>query len=396
MKIHEYQAKELLKKFGVPVPSGELALSVAEAVAAAQSIGFPVVIKAQIHAGGRGKGGGVKVAKTAEEAKRFAHAILGMNLVTHQTGPEGQRVKKILVEKGCRITRELYLGAVLDRASSQITLMASAEGGVEIEEVAAKRPEKIFKLPIDPVGGVSESEASTIAKKLGLEGALTKKFVTFVKTLYEAYKKSDCSLAEINPLVLTEEGDLLALDAKINFDDNALFRHPEFESLRDLDEEDPKEIEAKKFGLSYISLNGNIGCMVNGAGLAMATMDIIKLAGGEPANFLDVGGGATAEQVTAAFKLILADPKVRAILVNIFGGIMKCDTIAQGIVTAAKEIHIQVPVVVRLQGTNVELGKKILRESGLNLTSEDELGKAASIAVQQAQNPKYETRNKSQ
>jgi succinyl-CoA synthetase beta subunit len=384
MKIHEYQGKEILRRFGVPTPEGRLALSVAEAVAAAKELGLPVVVKAQIHAGGRGKGGGVKLAKTVEEAEAHAKAILGMTLVTHQTGPEGKTVKKLLIEKGCAIARELYLGAVLDRATSRVTIMASSEGGMDIEEVAARHPEKIFKMAVDPAAGVDEGKTRETAQKLGFDAALSQKFVTFVKALYEAYVKGDFSLAEINPLVVTASGDLLALDAKINFDDNALFRHPDYESLRDLDEEDAAEIEAKKHDLSYISLSGNIGCMVNGAGLAMATMDIIKLHGGEPANFLDVGGGATAEKVTAAFKLILADPKVKGILVNIFGGIMKCDTIATGVVQAAREVHIQVPVVVRLQGTNVDLGKKILQESGLNLISEDDLSKAADRIVKEA------------
>ncbi|MBI4197191.1 MAG: ADP-forming succinate--CoA ligase subunit beta [Deltaproteobacteria bacterium] len=381
MKIHEYQGKELLKKFGVPVPEGQAAFSIDEALRIAKRLPLPLVVKAQIHAGGRGKGGGVKVAKTEEEAVSHIRNIFGMKLVTHQTGPEGKIVKRLLIEKGCQIKRELYLGAVLDRVTSRVTLMASSDGGVEIEEVAEKSPEKILKIAVDPLTGVDEKEAERIAQKLGFDRTLTRQFLPFVKSLYQAYLQSDCSLLEINPLVVTEEGELLALDAKINFDDNALFRHPEFESWRDLEEEDPKEVEAKKHGLSYISLNGTIGCMVNGAGLAMATMDIIKLAGGEPANFLDVGGGATAEQVTNAFKIILADPKVKAILVNIFGGIMKCDTIAQGIVAAAKEVRLKVPVVVRLQGTNVDLGKKILADSGLALISEDHLGKAAEKVV---------------
>jgi len=387
MKIHEYQGKEILGKYGVPTPEGRVAFSVAEAVQAAKELGLPVVVKAQIHAGGRGKGGGVKLATTVEEAEAHAKAILGMKLVTHQTGPEGKIVKKLLVEKGCRIDRELYLGMVLDRTSSRVTLMASTEGGMDIEEVAAKHPEKILKMPIDPKAGIDEKETLQIAEKLHFDAELGKKFLGFVKALYEAYTKGDFSLAEVNPLITTAEGNLLALDAKINFDDNALFRHSEYEALRDLDEEDPAEIEAKKHDLSYISLDGNIGCMVNGAGLAMATMDIIKLHGGEPANFLDVGGGATAEKVTAAFKIILADPQVKGILVNIFGGIMKCDTIATGVVQAAKEVHIQVPVVVRLQGTNVDLGKKILQESGLNLVSEDDLSKAADKIVALATSP---------
>ncbi len=384
MKIHEYQGKEILRKYGVPTPKGRMVTSVADAITVAQALGLPVVVKAQIHAGGRGKGGGVKLAKTIQEAEAHAKAILGMKLVTHQTGPEGKIVKKLLIEKGCEIARELYLGVVLDRATSRVTIMASAEGGVEIEEVAAKHPEKIFKMAVDPIAGVSEKEAEGIGARLGFDGPLSKKFASFVRALYEAFVKADCSLAEINPLVVTKQSDLLALDAKINFDDNALFRHPEFEELRDLDEEDPAEIEAKKHDLSYISLDGTIGCMVNGAGLAMATMDIIKLHGGSPANFLDVGGGATADKVTEAFKLILADSKVKAILVNIFGGIMRCDTIATGVVQAAKEVHIKVPVIVRLQGTNVDLGKKILKDSGLNLISEDSLDKAAEKVVQMA------------
>ncbi|HEX5037888.1 MAG TPA: ADP-forming succinate--CoA ligase subunit beta [bacterium] len=384
MKIHEYQGKEILRKYGVPTPEGCVAFSVEDAVKTAKELGLPVVVKAQIHAGGRGKGGGVKLAKTIDEAEANAKAILGMTLVTHQTGPEGKVVKKLLIEKGCQIARELYLGAVLDRVTSRVTIMASSEGGMDIEEVAAKHPEKILKIGVDPVAGVDERIVKDVAGKLGFDAGLSEKFVTFVKALYEAYVKGDFSLAEINPLVVTGDGNLLALDAKINFDDNALFRHPDYETLRDLDEEDAAEIEAKKYDLSYISLNGNIGCMVNGAGLAMATMDIIKLAGGEPANFLDVGGGATAEKVTAAFKIILADPKVKGILVNIFGGIMKCDTIATGVVQAARDVKIQVPVVVRLQGTNVDLGKKILNESGLKLISEDDLSKAADRIVKEA------------
>jgi len=384
MNIHEYQGKEILQKYGVPVLRGQVAFSVEEATQVAQKLGFPVVVKAQIHAGGRGKGGGVKVAKNLEEAKTYIQNILGMTLITHQTGPEGKKVKKIFIEQGCEIARELYLGAVLDRATSHVTFMASSEGGMEVEEVAAHNPEKILKMGVEPSKGVNEAEARSIAKKLDLNEALSEKFVQFVKALYEAYMKGDCSLIEINPLVVTKQGELLALDAKLNFDDNALFRHPEYEALRDLDEEDPAEIEAKKYDLSYISLDGNIGCMVNGAGLAMATMDIIKVSGGEPANFLDVGGGATAEKVTAAFKIILADPKVKGILINIFGGIMKCDTIANGVVTAAREVKIKVPVVVRLQGTNVDLGKKILQESGLPLVSEDNLTKAAAKIVELA------------
>ncbi len=382
MKIHEYQGKEILRKYGVPVPEGQITYDVDEAVSAADSLGYPVVVKAQIHAGGRGKGGGVKLVKDQAAAREAADAILGMNLVTHQTGPEGKLVKKVLIEKGCDIARELYLGATLDRVTSHVTFMASAEGGMDIEEVAAKSPEKIFKLPVDPAAGVDEGQARDIAAKLGLDGDLGATFYDFVTKLYSAYVEADCSLVEINPLVVTGDNKLLALDAKINFDDNALFRHPDYQELRDLDEEEPGEMAANEHDLSYIKLDGNVGCMVNGAGLAMATMDIIKHYGGEPANFLDVGGGATAEKVTEAFKIILGDPHVKAILVNIFGGIMRCDVIAEGVVAAAKEVHIKVPVVVRLQGTNVELGKKILEESGLDLISEDDLAKAAQKVVE--------------
>ncbi|MFO1463387.1 MAG: ADP-forming succinate--CoA ligase subunit beta [bacterium] len=385
MKIHEYQGKEILKKYGVPVPEGQLALSVNEAYQAAQRLGGVTVVKAQIHAGGRGKGGGVKVAKTPEQARDYAQQILGMMLKTHQTGPEGQEVKKVWIEKGCNIDKEFYLGMVLDRASSRVTVMASTEGGMEIEEVAAKHPEKILKVAIDPAVGLQAYQGRQLGFGLGLPAALVNKFVKFASSLARAFMEADCSLLEINPLVLTKEGDLLALDAKVNFDDNALFRHPEYEELRDLDEENPNEIEAKKFDLSYISLEGNIGCMVNGAGLAMATMDIIKLYGGEPANFLDVGGGATAEKVTAAFKIILSDPSVKAILVNIFGGIMKCDVIATGVVAAAKEIGLKVPLVVRLLGTNMELGKKILAESGLPIISADRMDEAAEKVVKAIQ-----------
>jgi succinyl-CoA synthetase beta subunit len=384
MKIHEYQGKEILKKYDVPVPRGRVAHSVEEAVQIAQDLGGVTVVKAQIHAGGRGKGGGVKVAKNLEEVRQYAGDILGMQLITHQTGPEGQTVKKVLIEEGCDIGRELYLGATLDRATSQVTVMASSEGGTEIEEVAATNPEKILKLSIDPATGVDVAAAKVIGEKLDLQRDLPDKFADFVQKLYTAYIQTDCSLAEINPLVVTKGGDLLALDAKINFDDNALFRHPELEELRDYDEEDPAETEAAKYDLSYISLDGSIGCMVNGAGLAMATMDIIKLHGAEPANFLDVGGGATKEKVAEAFKIILSDTKVKAVLINIFGGIMKCDIIAEGVVAAAKEMNIKVPIVVRLQGTNVDLGKKILEESGLALISEDNLSKAAERIVKEA------------
>lgn len=377
MKIHEYQAKEVLKKFGVAVPEGRVAVSVDEAYEIAKSMGGVTVVKAQIHAGGRGKGGGVKVCQTPDDAREAAKAIIGMNLVTHQTGPEGQKVKKVWIEKGSNIAKELYLGIVLDRSAERVTIMASSEGGMDIEEVAAKNPEKIMKVAVDPAVGFQAFEGRKLAFGLGLEAGLVRKFVSFVEGLYNAYTQTDCSMAEINPLVITKEGDILALDAKISFDDNALYRHPWIEELRDLDEEDPAETEAKKFNLNYVSLNGNIGCMVNGAGLAMSTMDIIKLHGAEPANFLDVGGGATAENVTAAFKIILKDPKVKAILINIFGGIVKCDMIADGIITAAKEVKVQVPLVVRLQGTNVNEGRDLLAKSGLNIVTAETLSEAA-------------------
>ncbi len=381
MKIHEYQGKELLKKFGVAVPKGEVAFTVDEAVKIARELGGVVVVKAQIHAGGRGKGGGVKICKTLNEVKDAAGKILGMKLVTHQTGPEGKIVKKLLVEKGSNIARELYLGMTLDRTNSKVTLMASSEGGMEIEKVAAENPEKIFKLAIDPFGGIDSVAVKNIAGKLKLSGGLDEKFCGFVSALYKAYTELDASLAEINPLVVTKEGEVIALDAKINLDDNAFFRHPEFTALLDPDEEDSMELQAKKFDLNYISLNGNIGCMVNGAGLAMATMDIIKLYGGEPANFLDVGGGATKENVAEAFKIILHDPKVKAILINIFGGIVKCDMIAEGIVAAAKEVNIKVPLVVRLQGTNCEIGAGIIKKSGLNIISANGFAEAAKKVV---------------
>jgi succinyl-CoA synthetase beta subunit len=381
MKIHEYQGKELLRKFGVPVPEGRIAFTPEEAYAVAKELGGTVVVKAQIHAGGRGKGGGIKVSKTADEARENAKKILHSNLVTHQTDPEGREVKKVLIEKGCEIAKELYLGMVLDRATARVTIMASREGGVEIEEVAAKSPEKILKVAVDPAVGFQPNQGRLLGFGLGLDKDLVGKFVKFVNGLYNVYMNCDCSLAEINPLVITKGGDLLALDAKINFDDNALYRHKELAELRDLDEEDSSEMEAKKHDLNYISLNGSIGCMVNGAGLAMATMDIIKLCGGEPANFLDVGGGATKENVTAAFKIILRDPKVKAILINIFGGIVKCDMVADGIVAAAREIGVKVPMVVRLQGTNVDAGRKILAGSGLNIIAADGFAEAAEKVV---------------
>ncbi len=385
MKVHEYQGKDILRRFGVAVPDGHVAFTVDEAVAAGGKLGkFPVVVKAQIHAGGRGKGGGVKLAKTAEELKTYASAILGMQLVTHQTGPKGQKVRKLLVEAGCNIARELYLGLLLDRESSRLTFLASNEGGMDIEEVAEKHPEKLLKITVDPAVGLSDYQVRQLSYFLKLEGPAQKAARKFFPAVYKAYLDMDCSLMEINPLVVTKEGDLLALDAKVNFDDNALYRHEDVEKMRDPDEEDAKEIEAKKYDLSYISLDGNVGCMVNGAGLAMATMDAIKYFGGEPANFLDVGGGATQEKVTAAFKIILSDKSVKAVLVNIFGGIAKCDVIANGVVGAAKEVGLKVPLVVRLEGTNVELGRKILKESGLPINSAEGVRDAAEKVVKAA------------
>jgi succinyl-CoA synthetase beta subunit len=382
MKIHEYQAKEIFKKYGVPVPRGHLALNADDAEKAARTLGTKVVVvKAQIHAGGRGKGGGVKLAKSPAEARELTGKILGMMLKTHQTGPEGQKVRKVYIEEGLDIAQELYLGMTLDRVTSRITFMASTEGGVEIEEVAAHHPEKILRETVDPAVGFLDFQGRKLAFGLGLKGDSVAKFVAFCRGLYRVYVDTDASLAEINPLVLLKDGGVVALDAKMNFDDNALYRHPELAELRDKDEEDPREAQAKEFDLAYISLDGNIGCMVNGAGLAMATMDTIKLVGGAPANFLDVGGGASKEKVTAAFKLILADPHVKAILVNIFGGIMKCDVIAEGVVAAAKEVHLGVPLVVRLEGTNVDKGKQILAGSGLPIISADNLRQAAEKAV---------------
>ncbi len=382
MNIHEYQAKELLLRMGVKVPEGKVAFTVDEAVANAKAIkGSVWVVKAQIHAGGRGKGGGVKVAKSIDEVEKAARSILGMQLVTHQTGPEGRKVHKVLVEAGCKIKKEYYVGCVVDRTTSRIVMMASSEGGMEIETVAAKTPEKIFKEVIDPAVGLAGFQARKLAFEIGIHPDAVGKAVKFFTALYNAFIKYDCSIAEINPLVETEDKDILALDAKLNFDDNGLFRHPDIMELRDLSEENPNEIEASKYGLSYISLEGSIGCLVNGAGLAMATMDIIKLAGGEPANFLDVGGGADKEKVTAAFKIILSDPHVKAILVNIFGGIMKCDIIADGVIAAAKEVGLKVPLVVRLEGTNAEKGKQILNSSGLRITAADGMGDAAQKVV---------------
>ncbi len=378
VNIHEYQGKEIFRKYGIPVPDGRIAKTADEAERIARELNSPVVVvKAQIHAGGRGKGGGVKVAKSPAEAREAASKILGMTLVTHQTGPEGKRVHTVLVEKGAKIVKELYLAVTLDREKGQLTYVVSTEGGMDIEEVAHKTPEKIIKVPVDPCTGVSGFHARKLGFALGLSGDTLKKFQDLALKLYRCYLEQDCSLVEVNPLIVTAEGDVFALDAKFNLDENASFRHKDWEGMRDLNEEDPRETEAKKFDLSYVALDGNIGCMVNGAGLAMATMDIIKLYGGEPANFLDVGGGANAEKVKAAFQLILSDKNVKAVLVNIFGGIMKCDVIAQGVIAAAREMGLNLPVVVRLEGTNVELGKKLLGESGLNLVSADGLADAA-------------------
>ncbi|MDH5748668.1 MAG: ADP-forming succinate--CoA ligase subunit beta [Rhodospirillales bacterium] len=382
MNIHEYQAKQLLAKFGVAVPRGGVAYTAQEAQSVAKDLGGSVwVVKAQIHAGGRGKGGGVKVVKSIEDVRSTADQMLGMTLVTHQTGPEGKEVKRVYIEEGCDIARELYLGVLIDRVTSRVTFMASTEGGMEIEEVAAKTPEKILKVVIDPATGIQPFHARQLAFGLGLEGKQVGAAVKFMIAMYNAFTGLDASLLEINPLVITGAGEVIALDAKMNFDDNALYRHKDVEALRDEDEEDPTELEAARHDLNYIKLDGSIGCMVNGAGLAMATMDIIKLYGGDPANFLDVGGGATKERVTTAFKLILSDPNVEGILVNIFGGIMRCDVIAEGVVAAAREVSLNVPLVVRLEGTNVELGKKILSESGLPIVSADNLADAAEKVV---------------
>ncbi len=382
MKIHEYQGKELFRKYGVTTPRGIACFGVDEAVEAARNLGGAVwVVKAQIHAGGRGKGGGVKVAKSLDEVREKARQILGMQLVTHQTGPQGQKVRRLLVEEGADIAKELYAGMVVDRQTQKVCLMASSEGGMDIEEVAARAPEKIHKVFVDPQTGLEDAAAADVARKIGVPEKSIPEASALLQSLYRCFWDTDASLAEINPLIVTGEGRVIALDSKMNFDDNALFRHPDIVAMRDLDEEDPLEIEASKYDLSYISLDGEIGCMVNGAGLAMATMDTIKLFGGEPANFLDVGGGATTEKVTAAFKIMLSNPKVKAILVNIFGGIMKCDTIAEGVVAAAKEVHLAVPLVVRMKGTNEDLGKKILRDSGLPIISADNMADAARKVV---------------
>ncbi len=382
MKIHEYQGKEILRQFGVPVPRGIAAFTVQEAVEAAQKLGGPIwVVKAQIHAGGRGKGGGVKVAKSIDDVKRLAGEILGMQLKTHQTGPEGQKVRRLYIEDGADIKNELYVSLVTDRATQKVALIASSEGGMDIEEVAHSTPEKIITEMIDPLTGITAEQSKKVAAAIGLTGASVDQAVDIFSKIYKCYMDTDASLVEINPLNADSKGNLMALDAKFNFDSNALFRHPEIVAYRDLDEEDPAEVEASKFDLAYISLDGNIGCLVNGAGLAMATMDTIKLFGGEPANFLDVGGGATPEKVTEAFKIMLKNPKVEGILVNIFGGIMKCDTIATGVITACKAVNLNVPLVVRMKGTNEELGKKMLAESGLPIIAADTMAEAATKIV---------------
>jgi len=385
MKIHEYQAKAILARHGVPVPRGEVAFNAAEAGDVARRLGGKVVVvKAQIHAGGRGKGGGVKLAKSSDEAERIAGGIIGMTLVTHQTGPEGRVVSRVLVEEGLEMTRELYLSVVLDRAAGKLVMMASAAGGMDIEEVAATTPEKIVRIAIEPGVGLVPFQARRLGFALGLDGALVGKAVKLMSALYETYLATDASLVEINPLVVTAAGDLLALDAKMNFDDNALYRHQDIKDLRDLGEEDRLEIEASKYSLNYIHLDGNIGCMVNGAGLAMATMDIIKLAGGEPANFLDVGGGASAEQIKNAFRILMSDKNVKAVLINIFGGILRCDVLAQGVIAAVTELGVRVPIVIRMEGTNVDEGKRLLRESGMNFTTADSMGEAATKVVELA------------
>ncbi len=382
MKIHEYQGKEILKKYGVPVPRGIPCFSVEDAMKAAESLGGPVwVVKAQIHAGGRGKGGGVKVAKSLDEVKSYASGILGMQLVTHQTGPEGQRVRRLLVEEGADIQTELYVGIVVDRETQLVTLMASSEGGMDIEEVAEKTPEKIHKVSVKPKEGLTDAQADDLATKIGIPKGSLPQARKVLQGLYQAFWDTDASLAEINPLILTGDGKVVALDAKLNFDSNALFRHADIVEMRDLDEEDPAEIEASKFDLAYIQLDGNIGCLVNGAGLAMATMDTIKLFGGEPANFLDVGGGATTEKVTEAFKIMLRNPNLKAILVNIFGGIMRCDVIAEGVIAASKAVGLKVPLVVRMKGTNEDIGKKMLADSGLPIISANTMGEAAKQVV---------------
>lgn len=382
MNIHEYQAKEILRKYGVATLKGKVAFSAEEAVNAAKDIGGNLwVVKAQIHAGGRGKGGGVKIAKSLDEVRDLSQKMIGMTLVTHQTGPEGKKVHKVFIEQGCNIAKEYYVACLVDRATGRVAMMGSSEGGMDIEEVAAHNPDAIKKIDIDPVTGLMPYQARELAFAIGVPNTSVNKAANFMIGLHKAFVDSDCSIAEINPLVLTKEGDIICLDAKMNFDSNALYRHKDIVELRDLNEEEPTEIEASKFDLAFIKLDGNIGCLVNGAGLAMATLDIIKLNGESPANFLDVGGGANKEKVTAAFKIILKDPNVKGILVNIFGGIMKCDIIADGVIAASKEVGLKVPLVVRLEGTNVELGKKMLRESGLNITPADDLADAAQKIV---------------
>ncbi len=384
MKIHEYQAKAILGEFGVPVPRGRVATTAAEAAGIARELGGTVVVKAQIHAGGRGKGGGVKLAASPQEAEQAAAAILGMMLRTHQTGPEGQRVERVLVEEGMEIRQELYLGIVIDRTVGLPVIMASSAGGMEIEEVARTRPDAIAKAHVDPAAGIRDFHTRKLGFGLGLRGDHFKVAADFIGRLYRAFEQKDCSLAEINPLVVTADGRLLALDAKMNFDDNALFRHPDIQALRDLGEESPLEVEASKHGLNYIKLDGTVGCMVNGAGLAMATMDIIKLAGGEPANFLDVGGGANAEQIENAFRILISDPHVKAVLINIFGGILRCDRLAEGLIRAVKTLSVPLPIVIRMEGTNVELGRQMLRDSGLNFIAARGMRDAAAQAVKAA------------
>jgi succinyl-CoA synthetase beta subunit len=382
VKIHEYQAKSVLARFGVPVPRGEVVFTPAEVGEIARRLGGDVVVvKAQIHAGGRGKGGGVKLAKSAQEAEELAKQMIGMTLVTHQTGPEGKKVGRVLIEEGLQIERELYLSILIDRAAEAPVIIASAAGGMDIEEVAAKEPEKILREHIDRGAGIAPFQARKLAFGMGLQGGAVNKLVKLLDSIYKAFLDTDASMIEINPLILTKGGDLLALDAKVSFDDNALYRHPDLRELRDITEEDPLEVEASKFSLNYIRLDGNIGCMVNGAGLAMATMDIIKLAGGEPANFLDVGGGANAEQIKNAFRILMADKNVKAVLINIFGGILRCDVLAQGVIAAVTELHVPVPIVVRMEGTNVEEGKRMLKESGLKFTTADSMGEAADQVV---------------
>jgi succinyl-CoA synthetase beta subunit len=389
MNVHEYQGKEILRKFGVATPRSIPCFSVDEAVKAAETLGGKVwVVKAQIHAGGRGKGGGVKVAKSIDEVRTYAKQILGMTLITHQTGPEGRLVKRLLIEEGADIKKELYVGMVVDRASQRVVLMASSEGGMDIEHVAEHTPEKIFKVAIDPVKGLPDAEGDDISRKIGVPEIAVPQARAFMQSLYKAFVECDCSLAEINPLIYTGDNKVLALDAKLNFDSNALYRHPDIVAMRDLDEEDPAEVEASKFDLAYISLDGDIGCLVNGAGLAMATMDVIKLYGGSPANFLDVGGGATTEKVTEAFKIMLKNPSLKAILVNIFGGIMKCDVIANGVISAAREVQLKVPLVVRMKGTNEELGRQILKDSGLPIISANNMAEAAERVVAAAKGTK--------